>query len=156
MWGALWAAIGLLGLAPASAAADAGPGLDQLIEQFNAGAPEQDGVDIEGWVENGPDGPAVVVVVAPRGEVKLVADPGITVIPTERAGVEWRGPLPLRKVDAGLDYFPPPATVRLPFTASDERPVELLVEYAYCVVDFQCFFGEERLTLARAAPRAAQ
>ena len=151
--GQFWAAIGLIGLASgAAAAAPAGPGsetpLDQLIEQFNAGAPEHDGVQIDGWVERGPDGPAVVVAVAPRGGVKLVADPGITVTPAERPGIEWRGPLPRRKVEPGVDYFTPPATVRLPFTASDARPVELRVEYAYCVVDFQCFLGEETLSVA--------
>jgi hypothetical protein len=38
--------------------------------------------------------------------------------------------------------------VRLPFSATDHEPVELLIEYAYCVVDYQCFFGEETLTVA--------
>jgi hypothetical protein len=149
----LWAAIGLIGLA--SGAAAAGPGsetpLDQLIEQFNAGAPEHDGVQIDGWVEHGTDGSAIVVAVTPRGGVKLVADPGITVTPIERPGIQWRGPLPQRKVEPGVDYFTPPVTVRLPFTASDDRPVELRVEYAYCVVDFQCFLGEETLSVATGA-----
>ncbi len=153
MRGAILAALGAIGLVPAAIAAGSGPEtpLDQLIEQFNAGAPEHDGVQIDGWVERGPDGPAVVVTVAPRGGVKLVADPGITVTPTERPGVQWLDPLPQRKVEPGHDYFTPPATVRLPFTASDDRPVELRVEYAYCVVDFQCFLGEETLSVATAA-----
>ena len=142
--------IGLIGLAPAAGAAGATSEtpLDQLIEQFNAGAPEHDGVRVDGWVERGPDGPAVVVAVAPRGGVKLVADPGITVTPTERPGVQWRGPLPERKVERGLDYFTPPATLRLPLAATDGGPVELRVEYAYCVVDFQCFLGEATLSVA--------
>jgi hypothetical protein len=155
MRGALWAAIGLIGLASGTAAV-AGPAsdtpLDRMIEQFNAGAPEHDGVQIDGWVEQGPDGPAVVVAIAPRGGVKLVADPGITVTPTERPGIAWRGPLPRRKVEPGVDYLTPPATVRLPFTASDDQPVELRVEYAYCVVDFQCFLGEQTLSVATRAP----
>jgi hypothetical protein len=154
MRGGLW--IGLIGLASGSAVAApivaaAEAPLDQLIEQFNAGAPDHDGVEIEGWVEHGPDGPAVVIAVAPRGAVKLVADPGITVTPTERTGVAWQGPLPRRKVEPGIDYFTPPATVRLRFAGSDGLPVELRVEYAYCVVDFQCFLGEEKLTVATGA-----
>ena len=39
-------------------------------------------------------------------------------------------------------------TVRLPFRADAPQPLEILVEYAYCVVDYQCFFGEELLTVA--------
>ena len=157
MRGGLWAAILLVGLASGTAAAGQAVGaaetpLDQLIEKFNAGAPEHDGVQVDGWVERGPDGPAVVVAVAPRGGVRLVADPGITVTPVQRPGVQWRGPLPQRKVEPGVDYFTPPATVRLPFTSSDDRPVELRVEYAYCVVDFQCFLGEETLSVATRAP----
>ena len=158
MRGLLWAAIGLTLLAggPATAAEPAAPGtstpLDQLIEQFNAGAPEQAGVRIDGWVESGPDGREVVVAVAPRAGVKLVADPGITVTPTERPGIAWRTPLPGRKVEPGVEYFTPPATVRLPFTATDDRPVELRVEYAYCVVNFQCFLGEKTLSVATRTP----
>ncbi len=93
-----------------------------------------------------------MVAVAPRGGVRLVADPGITVTPVQRPGVQWRGPLPQRKIEPGVDYFTPPATVRLPFTSSDDGPVELRVEYAYCVVDFQCFLGEETLSVATRAP----
>jgi hypothetical protein len=148
----LGAIVAAVGLAPAAIAAGSETPLDQLIEQFNAGAPEHDGVQIDGWVERGADGPAVVVAVRPRGGVKLVADPGITVTPTERPGVRWRGPLPLRKVEPGQGYFTPPATVRLPFTASDDQPLELRVEYAYCVVDFQCFLGEKTLSVATKAP----
>ena len=126
--------------------------VDQLIERFNAAAPGQDGVTVEGWVEDGPAGAELVVRIAPRGEVKLIADPGITVTPRARPGIAWLTELPYRRVDPATDYFTPPATVRLPFTASDDQPVELLVEYAYCVVDFQCFFGEETLTVATGAP----
>jgi hypothetical protein len=154
MRGVPWLLIGLLGGSISAAGADAtGPGsaappLEQLIERFNAGTPERDGVEIDAWTESGPEGSELVIVIAPRGETKLVADPGITVTPTARAGVEWRTPLPHRKVDPALDYFTPPATLRLPFTSRDRQPLELLVEYAWCVVDFQCFFGEQTLTVA--------
>ena len=126
----------------------AAPALEQLIERFNAGAPEQDGVQIDAWTESGPEGSELVIVIAPRDGTKLVADPGITVTPIARAGVEWGAPVPLRKVDPTVEYFTPPATLRLPFTRSDHRPLELLVEYAWCVTDFQCFFGERTLTVA--------
>ena len=148
MRGLLLAAVGALGLAIGQAEAGGAPSVDQLIERFNAGAPVQDGVLVDGWVETGPEGTELVVVLEPQGAIKLVADPGITVTPTVRPGVVWRSELPHRRVDPAIPYFTPPATLRLPFTASDGQPLELLVEYAYCVVDFQCFFGEETLTVA--------
>ena len=85
----------------------------------------------------------------PQGEFKLIADPGITVTPIARPGVEWLVPLPYRHVDSELQYFTPPSSLRLPFRASDDQPLEILVEYAYCVVDYQCFFGEQNLTVAQ-------
>ena len=148
MRGLLFAAVGALGLASGQAEAGGAPSVDQLIERFNAAAPVQDGVRVDGWVEHGPEGAELVVVVEPRGAIKLIADPGITVTPTARPGVAWQTALPYRRIDPAIQYFTPPATLRLPFTASDDQPVELLVEYAYCVVDFQCFFGEETLTVA--------
>ena len=143
------------GPALAQSSGTAAPPLEQLIERFNDGAPDADGVAVDAWTEAGPEGSEVVIVIAPRGQTKLVADPGITVTPTPRAGVDWRTPLPLRKVDPALDYFPPPATLRLPFTSRDHEPLELLVEYAWCVVDFQCFFGEQTLSVATRRPGCA-
>jgi hypothetical protein len=130
------------------AVAAASSGLDQLIQRFNADAPVQNGVAVEGWVEDGPGGAELVVRIEPRGEIKLIADPGITVTPKARPGIAWLTELPYRQVDPAREYFTPPATVRLPFSATDHEPVELLIEYAYCVVDYQCFFGEETLTVA--------
>ena len=91
-------------------------------------------------------------LLTPEGETKLVADPGITVTPAARLGVDWQLPLPYRMVDTERDYFDPPTMIRLPFTSADDQPVQLLVEYAYCFVDFQCFFGEAELTVATAVP----
>lgn len=148
--GALIPAMAAIGAAAATAA-DVGPGpdLDRLIEQFNAGARQTKGsVHLDAWIERDPSGSEVVVVLEPRGEFKLVADPGITITPTEQPGVEWLVPVPYRHVDPKIAYFTPPAAVRLPFRAAAEQPLELLVEYAYCVVDYQCFFGEQLLTVA--------
>jgi hypothetical protein len=130
-------------------AVDSGVDLDRLIERFNADAAQAAGsVELDAWIEAGPEHSEVVVVLEPQGEFKLVADPGITVTPTAQPGVEWLVPLPYRHTDAETQYFKPPAAVRLPFRADGEQPLEILVEYAYCVVDYQCFFGEEVLTVA--------
>jgi hypothetical protein len=148
---ALVGALSAIGAGAAGAADDvqARPGLDRLIEQFNAEARQINGsVHLDAWIEAGRESQALVVVVEPRGEFKLVADPGITVTPTEQPGVEWLVPLPYRHVDPEIEYFTPPASVRLPFRASHEQPLEVLVEYAYCVVEYQCFLGEEVLRVA--------
>jgi hypothetical protein len=136
-------------LAGPAQAADQAVNVDRLIEQFNAGArPTNGSVHVDAWTEAGRESDALVVVLEPQGEFKLIADPGITVTPTARAGVEWLVPLPYRHVDPELEYFTPPASLRLRFRASDDQPLEILVEYAYCVVDYQCFFGQQTLTVA--------
>lgn len=123
-----------------------GTALERLIQQFDGGASPAEGrVHLDAWIEPGTERDQVVVVVEPRGDFKLVADPGITVTPTAQPGVEWLVPLPLRLVDRASQYFQPPATLRLPFRADGETPLEILVEYAYCLVEFQCFFGEQVL-----------
>jgi hypothetical protein len=148
---ALMVAMSAIGAMAAHAAegVEARPDLDRLIEQFDAGARHIDGsVRLDAWIEAGRESDALVVVVEPRGEFKLVADPGITVTPTEQPGVEWLVPLPYRHVDPDVQYLAAPASLRLPFRAAREQPLKVLVEYAYCVVDYQCFFGEEVLTVA--------
>jgi hypothetical protein len=133
--------------------ANRAPSLDTLLQQFDARALEPPGsVRLDAWVETGDAGKEVVVMVETEGETRLVADPGITVTPAARLGVDWHLPLPHRMVDTERDYFDPPAMIRLPFTSADDQPLQLLVEYAYCFVDFQCFFGEAELTVATAAP----
>jgi hypothetical protein len=137
-------------LAGPAQAADRALEVDRLIEQFKAGARQTNGsVRVDAWTETGQESDALVVVLEPQGEFKLVADPGITVTPTARQGIEWLVPLPYRHVDSELQYFSPPASLRLPFRAKDDQPLEILVEYAYCVVDYQCFFGEQNLTVAQ-------
>jgi len=135
--------------AETGAGAAAGPSLDQLLDLFDADEPEPEGsVRLDAWVE-GPDGEReMIIVVEPEGKTKLVADPGITVTATAQPGVEWRVPLPHRLIDPEREYFDPPVALRLPFSAQNGQPIEVLVEYAYCVVDYQCFFGEETLTVA--------
>ncbi len=146
---ALAAAVALAGPAGADTAK---PSLDQLIERFRSEAPKVEAeVRIDAWVEPG-DGSGrpdeMVITLLPEGVTKLNADPGITVTPAAQTGVDWQVALPHRHQDMNIAYFEPPATVRMPFKASGVEPIELLVEYAYCLVDYQCFFGEETLSVA--------
>jgi hypothetical protein len=138
--------------APAAATdpASSAPSLDALIERFE-GTPQsvpRAEVRLEAWIESGGGERSVVVSIQPAGETRLIADPGITIAPVARSGITWLVPLPHRHVDPAREYFEPLAAVRLPFSGDDGRPIELDVEYAYCVVDYQCFFGKETVTAA--------
>ena len=131
------------------ATAASGQSLEELIQQFQNEAPKVEAeVQIDAWIEPGANGDLVneiTITVLPKGETKLNADPGITVTPADQPGIDWQVPLPHRHQDLSVAYFEPPATIRLPFTGIIGHPVEVLVEYAYCLVDYQCFFGEETL-----------
>ena len=59
----------------------------------------------------------------------------------------------LSRVDADQGYFAEPPTVRVPFAHEDGRPVEAKVEYAYCLVDYQCLFGEATTSAPTQAPQ---
>lgn len=83
--------------------------------------------------------PALVVRLEPATGTRLVADPGISVVLTDRAApVTWTLP--------GQDYFATPPVVRVPLPAPEAPgPWPIRVEYAYCVVERQCLFGEATL-----------
>ncbi|MEM8947937.1 MAG: hypothetical protein AAGC99_01265 [Pseudomonadota bacterium] len=135
-----------IGLATAASGQDAKPSLEQLIQKFHSDAPKREAdVTIDAWIEPG-DGEAstLVITLQPDGDTKLNADPGITVTPADQ-GLDWQLALPHRHQDMSTTYFNPPATVEMPFSGVIGQPVEVLVEYAYCFVDYQCFFGEETL-----------
>ena len=128
----------ILATAPASAAESLGNLLDQLAP---ATVP-QGSVEVMSWVERNGAVPELVVTLVPKGEVKLVADPGVVVTPVPRDGLQWKAAEPVSSIDAERDYFDEPPTLRVPFAGEDGKPVEAEVEYAYCLVDYQCLFGE--------------
>ena len=116
--------------------------LSSMLAKLAPAKTPEGSVDVVSWVERGGASPELVVTLVPKGQVKLVADPGVTVTPVAREGVAWSGSGPVSRVDADQGYFAEPPTVRVPFAHEDGRPVEAKVEYAYCLVDYQCLFGE--------------
>ncbi len=143
-------------LATAAAAAPAGAAgpanIGGLLEKLGPAAattPKGD-VAVTGWVEDSRDGTELVVRLEPRGPVKIVADPGITVTPAPRDGVAWATPELVHEVP-GQGYLTPPVELRLPFAAERGGPVEARVDYAYCIVDYQCLFGEATVRAEAAA-----
>jgi hypothetical protein len=146
---ALLATLSIATAAGSAGSQEAKPSLEALIKQFQSEAPRVEAeVRIDAWVERAssadqPD--EIVITLLPESRTRLNADPGITVTPMDQPGVDWGVELPYRHQDLSIAYFEPPATIRLPFTARESRPVDILVEYAYCLVDYQCFFGEENV-----------
>ena len=126
--------------------------LDRLLDRLGPGASEIEAVvEVAAWIEPAGAGASEVVLsLTPVGGAKLVADPGITVTPVVEpgGGVAWRMPLPYHLVDADAQYFAEPPLIRLPVAGREAGPIDLDVEYAYCVVDYICLFGAERVTAA--------
>jgi hypothetical protein len=127
--------------------------LGALLNQIAPPQAPQGSVEVMGWVERDGGKSELVVTLTPKGAVKLVGDPGVTVTPVPRAGVAWAGDGPVSRVEPGGDYFKEPPTIRVPFAGGDGKPVEADVEYAYCLVDYQCLFGTAKVSAPTDAPR---
>lgn len=139
----------ILAIAATAATAPVGAGqpLGSLLDQLAPAKVPEGSVEVLSWIERDGGQPELVVTLAPKGAVKLVANPGMTVTPVARDGIAWASTAPVSEIDPARDYFPAPPTIRLPFTAEDGKPVEAGVEYAYCLVDYQCLFGEAKISV---------
>ncbi len=146
----------LLALFFAVSPAAAGDDLGALLEGIAPAKRPQGEVMVSGWVERGAGGTELVVRVEPRGAAKLVAEPGVVVTPVPRNGARWSAPS-AQSALMGRNYFEAPVELRLPVTVVGGGPVEASVEYAYCLVDYQCLFGETRVSaLPPACPAATE
>ena len=146
-------AVPLACLILAAAPAGAAESLGSLLDQLAPAAVPQGSVEVMSWVERNGAVPELVVTLVPKGEVKLVADPGVVVTPVPRDGLQWKAVEPVSSIDAERDYFDEPPTLRVPFAGEDGKPVEAEVEYAYCLVDYQCLFGTAKVSAPTEAPR---
>jgi hypothetical protein len=127
------------GLTVGASAQDIG----EILGKVAPGAPVPDGsVTVLGWFEKSQGHHELVISLEPKGDAKLVADPGIVVEPHRGAGVEWLGHGPFERVIPGGSYFEGPQEIRVPFRSNGTGEVSARVEYAYCLVAYQCLFGE--------------
>ncbi len=85
---------------------------------------------------------ALVVSFETKPEIRLVADPGMTVTPLFSEGVTWLADGEVELRYEGEEYFEPLPTIRIPFAAEDADEVRARINYAFCVIDEQCLFGE--------------
>lgn len=120
--------------------------LADLLSSLGPGSADTGRVDVRASVEASGTGSELVISLLPVGDVKLVADPGITVLPLPSANVRWQTAGPVRLVLGGAHYFDTPPTLRLPF-AAQEGLVGAKVDYAYCIVDEKCLFGEAAVSV---------
>ena len=145
---AAWAAAALAALLGTAVQAAE---LQDLLDQLAPPPPAQQGkVDVTGWLETSPAGTELVVTLTPKGVARLAADPGIVVTPLARPGSPVPGE-PVEVVDPNLGYLTEPPVVRVPLPHHDGGGVEAQVDYAYCLVDSQCLFGEARVKVEGAA-----
>lgn len=132
---------------PAVPARAADPLQDLLAGIEKAPAPEGS-VAVTGRIETGADGAELVVSLTPQGAAKLVADPGITVTPLPATPDGAVPGAPVELVDPSVEYLTSPPEVRVPIAAGG-GPLEARVDYAYCLVDYQCLFGESTVRVER-------
>jgi len=115
--------------------------LKGLLDRLGSARPAPEGrISAMGWVERQADGYALVVSLEPSGAARLLADPGITLEPQPAPRVSWSTDRLYLDYPAKA-YFDSAPVLRLPFKG-DAASVTAKVEYAYCLVDYQCLFGE--------------
>jgi len=105
----------------------------------------QPSVGVLSWIQRRADQYSLVISFAPTDGTKLVADPGIRITPQPIAGVIWTDEI-VEVRDTNLDYFKTPPRVELHFQQLDIVNISAQVEYAYCIVDQICLFGDELVT----------
>lgn len=136
------AGLAALALLPPLAGAVQAAELKDLLDQLAPKPAAAEGrVEVTGWLETSPEGTDLVVTLTPSGVARLVADPGIIVTPLPD---DENGPPggPVELVDPDLGYMTEPPVLRVPLPRHDGGAVEAQVDYAYCLVDTQCLFGE--------------
>jgi hypothetical protein len=115
-----------------AAAARADEGADAILRELGL-KPSMEIVAVD--AARRPDG-SVAVTLTPEGATKLVADPGVSVVPVDRQGLPVADAVTLK--DSSREYFALPPVVEVAPGDADA----LRVEYAYCIVAKQCLFGD--------------
>ncbi len=138
---------GLAALWMAPRSSGAASDLDALFEQLGGGDEKVGNVEILAWVEQGAEGSELVIRLEPWGDAKLVADPGIEVEGLPENGIEWPKGATARAVLPGTSYFETVPELRMPFRARGAGPVRVRIDYAYCLVGYQCLFGKKELAV---------
>lgn len=121
----------------------------ELLSGLGFAVPPKEGqVRVVARLEVTPAGGVLRLEFVGEGDARLVADPGITVTGLASETVRWPEGAEVRAVVPGQLYFPEPPRILLPVEAVPGATVEADVAYAWCLVGWQCRFGNERVRLA--------
>ena len=126
----------------------AGADLDPLLGDLGLQLPseKQGRVRVLARVErDSHGGTALAIDLVPEGAARLLANPGVSAngIPSDQ--VRWPAGREVRTALPGTAYFAAPIVIRLPVEAPAGAMVEAEVDYAWCLVDWLCIFGHERV-----------
>ena len=136
------AALVLLTAMPAAAVND----LDSLLEGLDQGVDKRGRIVVRQEVHIDGDRGRLLVTLLPEGDAKLVADPGSALEVRSGEGVEWTEGTRAEALAPGRAYFEGPVTLELPFRRKGAAGrIDARVEYLWCFVATQCFFGEKAI-----------
>ncbi|MEO1016470.1 MAG: hypothetical protein AAFY56_02075 [Pseudomonadota bacterium] len=122
--------------------------LQVLLDQIaSPNSMADDPVDVRAHV-TALGGQELIVTIDPAEDIRLVADPGISITLLTSAGVRWLSDGPVLFQDPSIEYFKGNTIVTVPFEAMAGTIVEARVEYAYCIVGQQCLFGEASIEVS--------
>ena len=98
-------------------------------------------IRVEGWIERDEGSRALAVRLVPEGGARLVADPGVQLVPLPGPDGRWAASEAIWLVDSGRSYFEEPVEIRLPVAEGATGSAEAEVAYGWCVVERICLFG---------------
>lgn len=141
------AAVGLL-LSVALPAASAAQDVDALLRGLVPGAAPTGAVRVEGRIERDGGSAEFVVTLTPEGGARLVADPGVQVVPLPGPEGPWAAGPGVELVRPEGGYFEGPVELRLPVAPTARGAAAAEVAYAWCVVERICLFGDATVEVA--------
>ena len=143
------AALLLIAAPPAAAVSD----LDSLLGGLTADGGRKGGIVVRQEVTNDGEYGRLRITLLPEGDARLVADPGSS-LEVRGEGVEWIDGTRAEAIRPDRDYFDGPVTLELPFRRRGEGGrIEGRIEYLWCFVGTQCFFGEKAIRIELGAHR---
>lgn len=143
------ALLALLAAAPAATQTSAqtgaqtgAAGVDALLRGLAPWATPEARVRVDGRIERDGRAAELVVTLTPEGGARLVADPGVQVVPLPGPEGPWAAGPAVELVRPQGGYFEGPVELRLPLAPTAQGAASAEVAYAWCVVERICLFGD--------------
>lgn len=134
-------------LSAALPAASAAQDVDALLRGLAHAGSGAGAVRVDGRIERDGEGAELVVTLTPEGGARLVADPGVQVVPLTGPDGPWAGTPGVELVRPAGGYFDGPVELRLPIAPTAKGAASAEVAYAWCVVEKVCLFGHATLAV---------